>query len=159
MDFGSGIEIDLTLLVAFSEDYALTLVEVQVVAVHSDEFSNSHSSGGEQVDESKVSDFCAVVTELFELFVCYGFFYQSVGAYFVDSTYWAFEYEVFVFKPGEETGEDPANVVNGDFAKVTFFLIFRKIRADVISCHFRYGLLYRAEHFYYCVLIVCECLC
>ena len=159
MDLGSGIEIYFTLLVAFSENYALTFVEVQVAAVHSDEFSNSHSGGGEQVNEGKVSDFCTVVTELFELFICYGFFYQSVGSYFVDSAYRAFEYEVFIFKPGEEAGEDPANVVNGDFTEMVFLLIFRKISAYVISCHFSCRLLYRVEHFYYCVLIVCECLC
>ena len=116
MDFGSGIEIDFTLFVAFSEDYALSFVEIQIVAVHSDEFSDSHSGGGEQVNEGKVTDLCAVVAELLELLVSYGFFYQSVGAHVVDSAYRAFEYEVFIFKPGEETGKDPANVVNGDFA-------------------------------------------
>ena len=159
VNLGSGIEINLTLLVAFSEDYTLTLVEVQVVAIHSDEFSDSHSSGGEQVYEGKIPDFCAVVAELFELLVSYGFFYQSVSAHFVDSPYWAFEYEVFIFKPREEAGEDPANVVNGDFTEMAFLLIFRKISAYVISCHFSCRLLYRVEHFYYCVLIVCECLC
>ena len=116
VNLGSGIEIDFALLVAFSEDYTLTFVEVQVVAVHSDEFSDSHSGGGEQVYEGKVPNFCAVVAELFELLVSYYLFHQSVGAHFVDSAYRAFEYEVFIFKPGEETGKDPANVVNGDFA-------------------------------------------
>ena len=61
MDFGSGIEIDFTLFVAFSEDYALAFVEIQVVAVHSDEFSDSHSGRGEQVNECKVTDLSAVV--------------------------------------------------------------------------------------------------
>ena len=133
MDFGSGIEIDFTLFVAFSEDYALTFVEIQIVAVHSDEFSDSHSGGGEQVNEGKVADFCAVVAELFELLVSYYLFHQSVGAHFVDSAYRAFEYEVFIFKPGEETGKDSPDVVNGDFAEVAFFLIFSKISTYVVS--------------------------
>lgn len=157
MNLGSGIEIDFTLLVAFSEDYTLTFVEVQVVAVHSDEFSDSHSGGGEQVNEGKVPNFCAVVAELFELLVSYGFFYQSVGAHFVDSAYRAFEYEVFIFKPGEETGKDSSDVVDGDFAEMAFFLIFCKISADVVSCHFSNRFLYHAEHLYYRVLIVYEC--
>ena len=159
MNFCPGVEIDFAFLVAFSEDYALAFVEVQVGAVHSHEFSYSHSGGGEQVNEGKVSDFCAVVAELFELFICYGFFYQSVRAYFVDSAYRAFEYEVFVFEPGEEAGEDPPYVVDGDLAKMSFLLVFCKIGADVIGRHFFYWLLYRTEHFCYCVLIVCKCFC
>ena len=92
-------------------------MEVQVVAVHSDEFSDSHSGRGKQV------------------------------------------YEVFILKPGEDVGQYPADIVNGDFTEIAFLLILCKISADVISCHFRYTFLYLAEHFYYCVLIVCECLC
>ena len=76
----------------------------------------------------------------------------------MDSAYWAFEYEIFVFKPGEETGEDSPDVVDGDFAEVTFFLIFSKISADVISRHLRNRFLNCAEHLYYRVFIVCECL-
>ena len=133
MDFGSSIEIDFTLFVAFSEDYALAFVEIQIVAVHSDEFSDSHSGGGEQVNECKVTDFCAVVAELFELLISYCLFHQSVRAYFVDSAYWTFEYEVFVFEPGEEAGKDSPDVVDGDFAEVAFFLIFSKISTYVVS--------------------------
>lgn len=59
--FGSGIENRLHALCCLSEDYALAFVEIQIVAVHSDEFSDSHSGGGEQVNEGKVADFCAVV--------------------------------------------------------------------------------------------------
>lgn len=76
----------------------------------------------------------------------------------MDSAYWAFEYEIFVFKPGEETGEDSPDVIDGDFAEVTFFLIFSKISADVICRHLRNRFLYCAEHLYYRVFIVCECL-
>lgn len=76
----------------------------------------------------------------------------------MDSAYWAFEYEIFVFKPGEETGEDSPDVVDGDFAEVTFFLIFSKISADVICRHLRNRFLNCAEHLYYRVFIVCECL-
>ena len=76
----------------------------------------------------------------------------------MDSAYWAFEYEVFVFEPGEETGEDSPDVINGDFAEVASLLIFRKISANVISRHLRNGFLYCAEHLYYRVFIVCECL-
>lgn len=76
----------------------------------------------------------------------------------MDSANWAFEYEIFVFKPGEETGKDSSGVVDSDFAEVAFLLIFRKISADVISRHLRNRFLYCAEHLYYRVFIVCECL-
>ena len=133
MNLCPGIEIDFTLFVAFSEDYALAFVEIQIVAVHSDEFSDSHSGGGEQVNEGKITDLCAVVAELFELLISYCLFHQSVRAYFVDSAYWTFEYEVFVFEPGEEAGKDSPDVVDGDFAEVAFFLIFSKISTYVVS--------------------------
>lgn len=135
MNFRSGVEIDFAFLVAFSEDYALAFLEVKVAAVHPYEFSDSHSGGGEQVYEGEVSDFRALVTELFELFVIYGFFYQCVSAYFVDSAYRAFEYEVFIFEPGEETGEDAPYIVNGDFTEMAFFLILSEISTNVISRH------------------------
>lgn len=46
---------------AFSENYALASVEIQSVVVQSFEFPDSHSGVGEQVNEDKVADLCAVV--------------------------------------------------------------------------------------------------
>lgn len=56
VNLDSGIEIHFTLFLAFSEKYALAFVEIQILAVHSDEFSDSHSGRGKLANVCKVAD-------------------------------------------------------------------------------------------------------
>ena len=81
-------------------------MEVDVSAVHSDQFPDTHSGGCQQVYQRKVTDFGAGITKLLQLLISESFLDQRVCTDFVYSSDRRFEDKIFIFKPGEESGED-----------------------------------------------------
>lgn len=86
MYFCSCVEIDLPFLVPFAEDDARPFLEVNVNAVHSDQFADTHSSGCQQVYHRKIADFGAGITKFLQLLISESFLDQRVSTDFVDSS-------------------------------------------------------------------------
>ena len=122
VNLGPGIEINHPFFVTLAEDNALTLVEIDIRPIEFDQFTDTHSGRGKQVNDGKVTDILAVVPQDFHIFVRDGLLDLFAGFHLVDAADRAFHAEILVLQPGEEGREDPSNVVNGDLAGFVLLL-------------------------------------
>lgn len=133
MDFGAGVEIDFALLVALARDDALPMNEVDVFAVEAHQLADTHSRGGQQVDDGEVAAVAAVVAHDFQMLVRVGFFYGFPDFHLVDAAHRTFHDVVLVFEPGEEGGENAPDVIDGNFGDALVLLIIVEVLAQVVG--------------------------
>ena len=99
MDFCPGIEINDPFLTSFSENNALSLIEVDVIAVEGNHLTNTHSGGCEKVNHSEIADIAAVVPHDFQCLIGVGFLDHLCRFYFVNPAYRTFHDVVLILKP------------------------------------------------------------
>jgi hypothetical protein len=104
MDFRPCIEIDDPFFAPFSENNALSLIEVDVIAVKGNHLTNTHSGGCEKVNHSEIADIAAVVPHDFQCLVGIGFLDHFCRFYLVDPAYRAFYDVILIFKPRKVAG-------------------------------------------------------
>lgn len=97
-----GIKVNDTFLVPFAENNTFTLVEVDVLTVKFHQLAHTHTSGSQYVNDGKVADFGATVTELFDILIAQYLFYLCSGLNLVYSADGAFDDVIFFFKPSKE---------------------------------------------------------
>ena len=115
MDFGACVKIYPALLVALAGNYAFAVLEVDVVAVEPHEFAHAHTGRGKHVYDCEITRALAIITHDFKRLVSVGLFDRLADFNFVDAAHGALDDIVFIFEPREETRQDTAYVIDGDF--------------------------------------------
>ena len=133
MCLSAGLEVNKALLVAFSRDDALALIEVDVRPVEPYQFAHTDAGRGKKIYHRQVAFVVAVVAQGLHLLVADGTLHPRAGLHLMDSSHRTLDDIVFLFQPGEERGEDAADVINRNTRRLPFLLEIREVITDVLS--------------------------
>lgn len=132
MCFGAGIEVNEALLVAFSRDDTLALVEVDVRPVQPHKFSYTDTRRGEEVDHRQVALVVAVVAQGLHLLVADGALHPRPRLHLMDPAHRTLDDIVLLLQPREERRKDSTDVIYCNARRLPFLLEVGEVIADVL---------------------------
>lgn len=157
VDFRLGVEIHPAFLVALAENDALPGFKIHILNVEADQLAHADSGGVKQVNHGQVAKGGAAVPELFDVLIGDDLLHGFLGFDFVDAAHGAFQNVILLFQPREETGNVPANVVDGRFAAVSALLIIRQVFPHPFRSHFSNRQIHRGKKVLHCHFVVLKC--
>lgn len=157
VDFRLGVEIHAALLVALTENDALSGFEIHILNVEANQLAYADSGGVKQVNHGQVAQGGAAVPELFDVLVGDDLLHGFLGFDFVDAAHGAFQNVILLFQPREETGNVPANVVDGSFAAVSALLIIRQVFPHPFRRHFSNRQVHRGKKVLHRHFVILKC--
>ena len=157
VDFRLGVEIHPALLIALTENDALSGFKIHILDVEANQLAHADSGGVKQVNHGQVAKAGAAVSELFDVLVGDDLLHGFLGFDFVDAAHGAFQNVVLLFQPREKTGNVPPNVVDGRFAAVPALLIIRQVFPHSFRRHFANRQIHRGKKVLDCHFVILKC--
>ena len=127
MYFCPGVKVNDTLLVAFAEHLAFSIIEIYIRLVQKHQLTDTHTSRCQHINEREIPFLLAAVAHLLQVLIRISVFDAARRLHLVNPTDRALDQVFLVLQPGEEARQNPTYIVNRNAAETVLLLIIRQV--------------------------------